>query len=98
MSITNFKIITLTTGDSETLQTKVNQAIADGWQPHGPLVVAHMLLHQPMVKGTADGGGGGGLSQAGAVPDSTASDVAGVVVDFNGLLASLRTAGLVATA
>ena len=37
-----------------------------------------------------------GLLGAGAVADSTAIDVAGIVTDFNALLAVLRTAGVIA--
>lgn len=37
------------------------------------------------------------LTQSAAQADSTASDVAGIVADFNSLLAKLRTAKLIAT-
>ena len=39
----------------------------------------------------------GGVLQATAQANSTAVDVAGLVVDFNALLAKLRTAGVIAT-
>lgn len=39
----------------------------------------------------------GGVIQATAQANSTASDVAGLVTDFNALLAKLRTAGVIAT-
>lgn len=39
----------------------------------------------------------GGVIQAPAQADSTATDVAGVVDDLNALLAKLRTAGIIAT-
>lgn len=38
----------------------------------------------------------GGVKQAAAQEDSTASDVAGLVTDFNTLLAKLRAAGILA--
>ena len=38
-----------------------------------------------------------GLPSADAVADSTATTVAGLVTDFNNLLAKLRTAGLLKT-
>ena len=38
-----------------------------------------------------------GLVQAVAQADSTATDVAGIVADFNTLLGNLRTAGIIAT-
>lgn len=38
------------------------------------------------------------LEQAPAQADSTATDVAGLLADFNALLAKLRTAGVIATA
>lgn len=37
-----------------------------------------------------------GLPKAAAQADSTATDVAGLVTDFNALLAKLKTAGLMA--
>lgn len=40
--------------------------------------------------------GGGSTPQAAAQADSTAADVAGLVTDFNALLAKLRAAGLMA--
>lgn len=39
----------------------------------------------------------GGVLLAEAQANSTASDVAGIVADFNSLLAKLRTAGVLAT-
>lgn len=39
----------------------------------------------------------GGVIQASAQANSTATDVAGLVADFNALLAKLRTAGVIAT-
>lgn len=39
----------------------------------------------------------GGVIQAAAQANSTATDVAGVVTDLNALLAKLRTAGVIAT-
>ena len=36
-----------------------------------------------------------GLFGADTISDSTASDVAGLVIDFNALLASLRTIGII---
>jgi len=41
--------------------------------------------------------GGTDIAQAAAQSDSTATDVAGLVSDFNALLAKLRTAGLLDT-
>lgn len=38
----------------------------------------------------------GAIAVSVAVPDSVAADVATMVIDFNGLLAALRTAGLMA--
>ncbi|MFX3616128.1 MAG: head fiber protein [Sporolactobacillus sp.] len=38
----------------------------------------------------------GGVKQATAQADSTATDVTGLVTDFNALLAKLRTAGIIA--
>lgn len=38
-----------------------------------------------------------GLPQGVAVPDSVATTIAGLVVDYNTLLASLRTAGIIAS-
>lgn len=43
------------------------------------------------------GAGGGGMSPAAVVPNSDAEDVAGLVADYNGLLAALRTAGIIAS-
>lgn len=40
---------------------------------------------------------GAGFTPAEAQADSTASDVAGLVTDFNALLAKLKTAGLMAS-
>ena len=37
------------------------------------------------------------FTQAEAVADSVATDAAGVATDFNGLLAKLRTAGIIAS-
>lgn len=45
---------------------------------------------------TVTGLPGGSDQQAAAQPDSTATDVAGLVTDFNSLLAKLRAAGLMA--
>ena len=45
---------------------------------------------------TVTGLPGGSGQQAAAQPDSTATDVAGLVMDFNSLLAKLRAAGLMA--
>lgn len=39
---------------------------------------------------------GGTVKQAATQANSTASDVAGIVADFNALLAKLRTAGIMA--
>lgn len=39
----------------------------------------------------------GGVAPASPVPNSTATDVAGVVADFNALLAALRNAGVIST-
>ncbi|MDL5351211.1 head fiber protein [Microbacterium sp. zg-YB36] len=38
----------------------------------------------------------GGVKRAAAQANSTATDVAGLVADFNALLAKLRTAGVIA--
>lgn len=38
----------------------------------------------------------GGITRAPAQANSTATDVAGIVADFNALLAKLRTAGVIA--
>lgn len=38
----------------------------------------------------------GGVKQAVALEDSEATDAAGIVADFNTLLANLRTAGVIA--
>lgn len=45
----------------------------------------------------ATGAALGGVKQAAAQADSTASDAAGIVTDFNALLAKLRTAGILAS-
>ncbi|AML34663.1 Hypothetical protein EAG7_00917 [Klebsiella aerogenes] len=39
----------------------------------------------------------GGVKMGAAVADSAATDVAGLVSDYNALLASLRAAGIIAT-
>ncbi|MDF2506240.1 MAG: Head fiber protein [Microbacterium sp.] len=39
----------------------------------------------------------GGIKRASATPNSTATDVPGVVADLNALLAKLRTAGVIAS-
>ncbi|WP_235540588.1 head fiber protein [Paenibacillus sp. Root52] len=44
-----------------------------------------------------DLGGGGSGSQAAAQADSTATTIAGLVADFNSLLAKLRAAGIIAS-
>ncbi len=46
------------------LAAKVNDAIADDWQPNGPMVsynnFGSQTFAREMVKGTPNGGGGGG--------------------------------------
>lgn len=44
----------------------------------------------------AAGSSRGGVTRAPAQANSTATEVAGLVVDFNALLAKLRTAGVIA--
>lgn len=56
----------------------------------GPFNAVNSLIERMNVQGLGD------LTQGPAVADSTAIDVAGLVVDFNELLASLRTAGVIA--
>lgn len=51
----------------------------------------------PSTPGNATTTTEGVVKQAAAQPDSTATDAAGVVADFNALLAKLRTAGILAT-
>lgn len=110
MSITNFSIATASIHNADDLVKAVGAAIAAGWQPHGPVVVANNLLHQPLVKGSASESGGsytlptattaalGGVLMAATVANSTAADVPGLTADFNALLVKLRAAGLVQSA
>lgn len=49
------------------------------------------------VPGTASTTTAGTVKQAAAQADSVATDVAGVVTDFNALLAKLRTAGILSS-
>lgn len=89
------------------LTTFMAEAIADGWQPYGPPTNDdNGLLIQLVVKGTANGGGNytppnaaagtrGLVLMGAAVTDAT--DDTDVVAQFNALLASLRTAGSIAT-
>ena len=112
MSITNYQVVYAARDAVEELAAKVNAAIANGWQPHGAPIVTDHLTQQAMIKGTPDGGSGGGGSDyvlpaatltdlggvklAAAIEDSSAADAEELVGDYNALLAALRTAGILA--
>lgn len=66
MAITAYKV--LTQNSSVSLDTLVDQHIAEGWQPIGGPVLSGTALSQAVVKGTADGGGG-------EVVDLTSADI-----------------------
>lgn len=53
--------------------------------------------HVHAIPGASNGFQRGTVLRAAAQVDSTATDVAGLVTDFNALLAKLRTAGVIAT-
>lgn len=53
--------------------------------------------HVHAIPGASNGTLRGTVLRAAAQADSTATDVAGLVTDFNALLAKLRTAGVIAT-
>lgn len=110
MSYTDYKVVV--GANAEDLSDQVADAIADGYQPLGqPLLQwGSFNLAQAVVKGTADGGGGGGsytlpkataaalggVKLAGHQAASTATDTAGLVTDFNALLTKLQTSGAMA--
>lgn len=93
------------------LAMQVQASITDGFQPYGPPVQTwgSFNLVQMMVKGENDGGGSeytlpaasasalGGVKLATAQADSVATDAAGIVEDFNTLLAGLRASGVMAS-
>lgn len=55
MAITAYKVLTGNSQDS--LESLVNKAIAEGYQPHGTPTFNGMHMAQAVIKGTADGGG-----------------------------------------
>ncbi len=69
--------------EAETLEAKIDEN-GKLWVPAYTLPAAGEAL--------------GGVLQMPVQADSVAADVAGVVTDFNALLAKLRTAGILATA
>lgn len=73
---------------------KIEQGIADaGAAPAWNSITGKPSTFTPP---NATTGARGGVLQAAAQANSTATDVAGLVADFNALLAKLRTAGILA--
>ena len=68
MAITAYRVFTMSSMAS--LDTLVSDAIADGWQPYGSPILGPNGLSQAVIKGTPEGGGGGGQ-----VVDLTADDI-----------------------
>jgi hypothetical protein len=110
MSYTDYKVVVGT--NAEDLTVQVTEAIADGYQPLGQPVLqwGSFNLAQAVVKGSGGGGDGGsytlpaataaalgGVKQATHQAASTASDVAGLVADFNAALTKLQTSGAMAS-
>ena len=60
MAITDYKLLSFAGVDTSGLVDATNAAIADGWQPLGAPFLAERQLHQAVVKGAPDSGGGGG--------------------------------------
>lgn len=89
MTITNYK--TISEGTTNELSVAVQAAIADGWQPLGRQYAHGNLYSQAVVKGSPDG-----FTPGVAVADAT--DEPSAVTQLNALLASLRAAGLLASA
>jgi hypothetical protein len=78
---------TITADSPEDLATRLSDGIADGWQPYGAPVCITLQqvnksfrLMQAVVKGSPDGGGGGGLDEITAddITDATAIGQAGL--------------------
>lgn len=111
MSVTEYQVISVKDTDATGLTSRVTTLIAAGWQPTGPLGFANGQLHQALIKGTPVGSGGsgedyvlpaagvaiGGVKLAAAQVDTVAADLAALKVDFNALLAKLRTSGALHT-
>ena len=86
MAVTNYRVVQAISGD--TLIALMTTAIADGWQPYGPMqvmqntsgVFSHTLL-QPCVKGgiivTGDTGATGPTGPAGVLANGRATLVTG---------------------
>lgn len=68
MAITAYRVFTMSSMAS--LDSLVSAAIADGWQPYGSPILGANGLSQAVIKGTPEGGGGGGQ-----VVDLTADDI-----------------------
>lgn len=89
MAITDYK--TISEGTTNELSAAVQEAISAGWQPFGHQYAHGNLYSQAVVKGTPDD-----FSPGTAVADAT--DAPSAVDRLNDLLASLRAAGILASA
>lgn len=107
MAATAYKILSASVTDPERLVALVTAAIADEWQPTGPITTSGVLILQPMVQGTPVSAADyelpaaaaetlGGVLQGAVVADAVDTD--DIVAQFNALLTSLRAAGTIATA
>jgi hypothetical protein len=90
---------TITADSPEELATRLNEGIADGWQPYGAPVCITLQqvsksfrLMQAVVKGSPDGGGGGGGPDEITADDITDATATGKAVLTGADAAAARTA------
>lgn len=83
-------------GASGGLTVTVSQISNGGATGKAILLAADKATAATAIGNAAVGGVKGLVAMGVAVPNSTATDVPGLVTNFNSLLASLRTAGVIA--
>ena len=79
MAVTGYRVLK---APIDQIERFMAEAIADGWQPLGaPLILpsSDKDVHQAIIKGTPDGGGGGAAPEIG-VDDITGAGAVGKVV------------------
>lgn len=111
MANTGYQILKYTTDQADALATKVAALAATGWLPQGGATIDNGHIYQTMIKGDVGGAAGtgdvytlpaattgaiGGVKEAAHQADSSAADIAAMVVDFNALLAKMQAAGQMA--
>lgn len=89
-------LVTFLNGTSGGVTVTVAQISNAGVTGKAILLAADKTQAAAAIGNAATGGVKGLVAMGVAVPNSTATDVAGLVLNFNSLLASLRTAGVIA--